>query len=328
MKIVHVGYGYWGANVVRNIARSPMLELAAICDMNPANLDKARNLYGNKIEYERDFEKYLNLQEIDAFALAVQTEPSFDMAKKILAAGKHLFIEKPIATNAERAQILVNMAAERNLILHCDHIMIFHPIIRHIKGIVDSGELGDITSIEVARANLGPIRRDVSAMMDLAVHDLAIVDYLTNGKEPTTVNAVGETLYGQQEALTFLTMKYDGFIVHIKSSWVSPVKERTIMVCGTKKMVIFDDLRSMDKLSIFDCGLVKLEEDDEYGLYEYKVRTGDIVAPYIPQEDALLNSVEHFANCISTGAESLSGGEQSLKVMKVLDKAHECMRQV
>ena len=328
MKIVHVGYGYWGANVVRNIARSPMLELAAICDMNPANLDKARNLYGNKIEYERDFEKYLNLQEIDAFALAVQTEPSFDMAKKILAAGKHLFIEKPIATNAERAQILVNMAAERNLILHCDHIMIFHPIIRHIKGIVDSGELGDITSIEVARANLGPIRRDVSAMMDLAVHDLAIVDYLTNGKEPTTVNAVGETLYGQQEALTFLTMKYDGFIVHIKSSWVSPVKERTIMVCGTKKMVIFDDLRSMDKLSIFDCGLVKLEEDDEYGLYEYKVRTGDIVAPYIPQEDALLNSVEHFANCIRTGTESLSGGEQSLKVMKVLDKAHECMRQV
>jgi len=326
MNVVHVGYGYWGANVVRNIARCSSMELIAICDMNPTNLARAEALYGDKIRYETEYKKLLDSPDIEAFVLAVQTEPSFEMAKDILNAGKHLFIEKPIATNAERAQILTDLAKEKGLILHCDHIMIYHPIIRYIKKVIETGELGEITSIEVARANLGPVRRDVTAMMDLAVHDIAVIDYLTDGKEPLTVHAVGETLYGQQEALTFLTMKYAGFIAHIKSSWVSPVKERTTLVCGTKKMVIFDDLRGMDKLSIFDRGLVRRDEGDEYGLYEYKVRTGDIIVPYIQQEDALYNSIEHFANCVKTGTQSLSGGEQSVKVMKVLDKAHKSMR--
>lgn len=326
MNIVHVGYGYWGANVVKNIARAKDLNLAAICDVNPSQLAKAKYLYGDRIRYEESYKAFLADSDVDMFALAVQVESSFEMAKDILNAGKHLFIEKPIATNAERAQILANLAEEKGLILHCDHIMIYHPIIRYVKRMINSGELGNVTSIEVSRANLGPVRRDVTAMMDLAVHDIAVVDFLTGGKEPLSVHAVGETLYGQQEALTFLTMKYNGFIVHIKSSWVSPVKERTTLVCGTKKMVIFDDLRNMDKLSIFDCGLVRRNENDEYGLYEYKVRTGDIVVPYIQQEDALLNSVEHFVSCVNTNTQSLSGGEQSVKVMKVLDKAHQCMR--
>jgi len=327
MKTVHIGYGYWGVNLVKNISRCGSLDLVAICDMNPSHLEKAKALYGDKLRYEQSHKEFLNKPDVDAFFLAVQTEPSFEIAKDILKAGKHLFIEKPIAVNAERAQILTDLAEEKELILHCDHIMIYHPIIRYIKNIIDTGELGDITSIEVSRANLGPVRRDVTAMMDLAVHDIAVIDYLTGGKEPLSVHAVGETLYGQLEALTFLTLKYDGFIAHIKSSWVSPVKERTTLVCGTKKMVIFDDLRNMDKLSIFDCGLVRHDENDEYGLYEYKVRTGDIVVPYIQQEDALYNSVEHFAKCIQTGTRSLSGGEQSVKVMKVLDKAHKCMRE-
>ena len=326
MNVVHVGYGYWGSNVVKNLARAKDVNLAAICDMNAAQLPKAKAIYGDKIRYESSITTFLNDPDVDAFCLAVQTEPSFEMAKDILNAGKHLFIEKPIATNAERARILTDLAKEKGLILHCDHIMIYHPVIRYIKKMIDSGELGEITNIEVLRSNLGPIRRDVNAMMDLAVHDIAVVDYLTGGKEPVSVHAVGEIMYGQQEALTFLSMKYNGFIVHIKSSWVSPVKERTTLVCGTKKMVIFDDVRNMDKLSVFDCGLVKKDENDAFALYDYKVRNGDIIAPYIPQEDALLNSVEHFVNCVKTKTQSLSGGEQSVKVMKILDKAQQCMR--
>jgi predicted dehydrogenase len=326
MNVVHVGYGYWGANVAKNLARSKKVGLFAVCDMNPENLERAKALYGDSVRYEESYKAFIDNPDVDAFVLAVQTEPSFEIAKDILNAGKHLFIEKPIATNAERAQILTDLAREKNLILHCDHIMIFHPIIRYIKKMVQSGELGDITSIEVSRANLGPVRMDVTAMMDLAVHDIAVVDYLTDGKIPLSVHAVGEKLYGEQETLTFLTMKYDGFIAHIKSSWISPVKERTTLVCGTKKMVIFDDMRGMDKLSIFDCGIVKRDEHDEYGLYEFKARTGDILSPYIPQEDALLNSIEHFADCVKSGTQSISNGEQSVKVMKILDKAHESMR--
>ena len=326
IECVHVGYGYWGANIVKNIMQSNILDLSGVCDKRESQLAKAQGIYGDRVRYEKSYKQFLDSPDVDAFVLSVQTEPSFEIAQEILNAGKHLFIEKPIATNAERAKVLTRIAAKNNLVLHCDHIMIYHPIIQYIKEIMGSGELGEITSIEVSRANLGPVRRDVTAMMDLAVHDIAVVDYLTDGKEPLTVHAEGETLYGQQEALTFLTMKYDGFIVHIKSSWVSPVKERKTTICGTKKMVIFDDLRSMDKLSIFDRGLVRMDKEDAYGLYEYKVRTGDITVPFIPQEDALFNSIEHFANCIMTGTQSLSGGEQSVRVMKVLDKAHNCMR--
>ena len=326
MNVVHVGYGYWGTNIVKNLVRAKDVSLTAICDMNPSQLVKAKALYGDKIKYENSHKAFLNSPDVDAYVLAVQTDPSFEMAKDILNAGKHLFIEKPIATNAARARVLTDLAKEKGLVLHCDHIMIYHPVIRYIKKMIDSGELGEVTNIEVNRANLGPIRRDVNAMMDLAVHDVAVVNYLTGNKKPVSVHAEGQAMYGQQEALTFLTIKYDGFIVHIKSSWVSPVKDRVTLVCGTKKMAVFDDMRNMDKLTIYNCGLDKKDENDEFGLYEYKVRNGDIVAPYIPQEDALLNSIEHFVNCVKTNTQSLSSGEQSTGIMEILDYAHQCMR--
>ena len=326
MNIVHVGYGYWGSNIVKNLVRAKDVNLTAICDMNSSQLVRAKSVYGDKISYENSHTAFLNNPDVDAFILAVQTDPSFEMAKDILNAGKHLFIEKPIATNAERARVLTDLAKSKGLILHCDHIMIYHPVIRYIKKMIDSGEMGDITNIEVYRANLGPIRRDVTAMMDLAVHDVAVVNYLTGSREPLSVHAVGETMYGRQEALTFLTIKYNGFIVHIKSSWVSPVKDRITMVCGTKKMAVFDDTRSENKLSVFDCGLVKKEENDQFALYDYSVRNDGVVFPEIRQEDALLNSIEHFVNCVKTNTHSLSDGEQSTRIMKILDEAHRCMR--
>lgn len=326
MNVVHVGYGYWGSNIVKNLARAKDVSLKAICDMNSVQLDKARAVYGDKLSYENSHKAFLADPTVDAYVLAVQTDPSFEMAKDILNAGKHLFIEKPIATNAERARILTDLAKAKGLIIHCDHIMIFHPVIRYIKKMIDSGEMGDITNIEVYRSNLGPIRRDVTAMMDLAVHDVAVVNYLTGSKDPVSVQAAGQTMYGRQEALSYLLIKYDSFFVSIKSSWVSPVKERTTLVCGTKKMAIFDDLRVADKLTVYNSGLDKIEKSDESSLYEYSVRNGDIVAPYIQQEDALLNSIEHFAACVKNNTQSISGGEQSIKVMKILDTAHERMR--
>ena len=326
MNIVHIGYGHWGANVARNITRTKDATLKAICDMNSAQLTIAKSVFGDTLKYKNSYKSFLGDPDVDAFTLAVQTEPSFEMAKDILNAGKHLFIEKPIATNAERALTLTNLAKEKHLILHCDHIMVYHPVIRYIKKMVDSGELGNITNIEVLRSNLGPVRKDVNAMMDLAVHDIAVVDYLTGGMEPVSIQATGQNMYGQQEALTFLTLIFDNFIAQIKSSWVSPIKERITMVCGTKKMVIFDDSRNMDKLSVYNCGLEKINGNDEFAFYDYKVRNGDIFVPYIPQEDALFNSIEHFVNCANTNTQSISGGEQSVKVMKILDTARQCMK--
>ncbi len=320
VNIVQIGYGYWGTNVARNIMQSRETNMIALSDAVPSRLTAAENVYGSAIsEYTMDYEKYLNDPNVDAFALVIQTEPSFEVAEKILKAGKHLFIEKPMASDAARAEELTQLAHENNVILHTDHIMIFHPIIRYIKKMYDDGVLGDLIYFDISRMNLGPIRKDVNAMMDLAVHDLAVIDYISGGKEPYHVEAIGEKHYGSQETLTYLTLKYDGFLAHIKSSWISPIKERRTMIGGTKKMVIFDDMKTMDKLTIFDQGII--ETGEEYGAYEFKARSGDITIPYIPQEDALRNSIEHFAGCIREGHESLANGEQGIKVIRILDRA-------
>ena len=320
INIVQIGYGYWGTNVARNIMQSKEVRMAALSDSSRARLDAARAVYASEIpDYTTDWEKYLSDPSVDAFALVIQTEPSFEIAKKVLQAHKHLFIEKPMASDTARAEELNRLAHENRVVLHVDHIMIYHPIIRYIKRMYEEGALGDLIYFDISRMNLGPIRRDVNAMLDLAVHDLAVIDFISGGKEPYHVEAIGEKHYGSQETLTYLTLKYDGFLAHVKSSWISPIKERRTMIGGTKKMVIFDDMKTMDKLTIFDQGII--ETGEEYGLYEFKARSGDIMIPYIPQEDALRNSIEHFASCICEGRESLSNGEQGIKVIRILEQA-------
>lgn len=322
VNIVQIGYGYWGTNVARNIMQSRKTNMVALSDAAQSRLVAAQNVYGSAIpDYTADYEKYLDDPNVEAFALVIQTDPSFEIAKKILKAGKHLFIEKPMASDTAKAEELTRLAHENHVVLHTDHIMIFHPIIRYIKKMYDEGALGDLIYFDISRMNLGPIRRDVNAMLDLAVHDLAVIDFISGGKEPYHVEAIGEKHYGTQETLTYLTLKYDGFLAHIKSSWISPIKERRTMIGGTKKMVIFDDMKTMDKLTIFDQGII--ETGEEYGAYEFKARSGDITIPYIPQEDALRNSIEHFAACIREGRESLANGEQGIKVIRILDRAKE-----
>jgi predicted dehydrogenase len=321
INIVQIGYGYWGNNVAKNIVASKNVNLVAICDSSRERLEKARSIYFDLVDYSEDYKIYLNDPTVDAFALVIQTEPSFEVAKEILNAGKHLFIEKPMATNTERALILKKMGEEENLIIHCDHIMVFHPIIRYIKDLYDKGELGDLIYFDISRINLGPIRMDVNSMLDLAVHDLAVIDYISGGKEPFHIEAIGEKRYGSQETLTYLTLKYDGFISHIKSSWISPLKERRMIVAGTKKMIIFDDMKMVDKLTIYDHGIIQIEPSEEYGAYEFKSRTGDISIPYIQNEDALKNSIEHFMDCIREKRPSIAGPDQAIRVIKILDKA-------
>ena len=203
--------------------------------------------------------------------------------------------------------------------------LVYNPVIRYIKEMIRKKELGNVMYIDISRVNLGPVRKDINAMLDLAVHDIAVIDYLIDGLEPDKVNAYGTKFYGDQETITYLTMKCGEILININSSWVSPVKVRRTLIGGTKKMVIFDDV-STDKLHIYDSG-INVEQGNSYGEYEYKTRTGDIYVPHIENEDSLQNSLEHFAMCVKTGTESLSGPTQSLRVMKVLEKAQELLKQ-
>lgn len=327
MNIALIGYGYWGPNVAKNIFANKKLRLHTICDLKQVRLDKAHNLYVEQSLYETDYRKLLRNPEILAVAVAVETSAHFQLVKDALNAGKHVYVEKPFTSTVSEAEELRNLAFEKGLIIHVDHIMMYHPCIQKIRELIVSGELGEFLYIEAMRMNLGQIKKDVSAMADLAVHDLSIIDYLSDGKEPFYIKAVGEKKYNPKESLTFLMLRYHDFIAHIQSSWISPLKERKLIVAGTKKMVVFDDMKpSTEKLTIYDKGVdVVAGSDVEYEDYAVKTRVGDILIPYIPEQDALFNSIDHFATCIESGKPSASGPDQAIRVLKILELADQTM---
>lgn len=327
MNIALIGYGYWGPNVAKNIFANKKLCLHTICDLKQVRLDKAHNLYVEQSNYETDYCKVLNNPEIDAVAVAVQTSAHFQVVKDALNAGKHVYVEKPFTSTVQEAEELTSLATSKGLVIHVDHIMMYHPCIKKIRDLIVADEVGELLYIEAMRMNLGQIKKDVSAMADLAVHDLAIIDYLSDGKEPFYIKAVGEKKYNPKESLTFLMLRYHDFIAHIQSSWISPLKERKLIVAGTKKMVVFDDMKpSTEKLMIYDKGVDVLAGSDvEYADYAVKTRVGDIWIPYIPEQDALFNSIDHFAACVESGKQSASGPEQAIRVLKILEQADQTM---
>jgi predicted dehydrogenase len=322
---VLIGYGYWGPNIAKNLDRSDDFVLRGVCDVDEAKLARARELYGDTIRYYRDYHEVLKDDSVDVCAVALRNDIGQTVARAVLGSGRHLFMEKPMAVRMDDAMTLKRLADADRLIIHVDHILVYNPFIRRIKEMIDNGELGDIISFESNRANLGPhIKQDMNAMWDLAVHDLAIIDYLYDGREALKVDCVGERRFGNQEILTYLTIKYDGFVAMVKSSWFSPMKERSIVISGTKKMIVFDDLKETEKLMIYDKGL-DFNDDifNEYGAYEAKVRTGDIYIPYIEQQDALLAGLTQFAASIREGKPSPTGPEQAMRVLSILNKADE-----
>lgn len=327
MNIALIGYGYWGPNVAKNIFANKKLKLHTICDLKQARLDKAHNLYVEQSRYETDYHKLLGNPEIHAVAVAVETSAHFQVVKDALNAGKHVYVEKPFTSTVREAEELTALAASKELIIHVDHIMMYHPCIQKIRELIVAGELGELMYVEAMRMNLGQIKKDVSAMADLAVHDLSIIDYLSDGKEPFYIKAVGEKKYNPKESLTFLMLRYRDFIAHIQSSWISPLKERKLIVAGTKKMVVFDDMKpSTEKLTIYDKGVDVIAGNDvEYEDYAVKMRVGDIWIPYIPEQDALFNSIDHFAGCIESGRPSASGPEQAIRVLMILEQAEQTM---
>lgn len=326
--IILIGYGYWGPNIAKNIHASKKLNLYGICDMDESKLNKAKAIYGDSVHYYRHYKEVVVNPDVEAVAVALRNDIAQKVAKAVLENKKHLFMEKPIATKIKDAERLKELAEKNGMILHVDHILIFNPFIRRIKEMVQSGDIGELLYFDSSRINLGPhIKNDMNAMWDLAVHDLAVVDYLYGPKEPDHVECFGIKKYSDKEVLTYLTVKYNSFIAIFKSSWISPLKERLMVIGGTKKMIVFDDLKDSEKLMIYDKGFdINSELFNEYGKYETKVRTGDLYVPYIESEDSLLNSLNHFADCMETGTQSIANADQAIRVIKILDLANRKLR--
>lgn len=320
MKIALIGYGYWGPNIAKNLNKTKKADLYAICDADINKLEKARQVYGDSVKYVTDYHAVIN--DVDGFAVALRQDVSYPIAQELLHLKKHLFMEKPLALSTEQVLALGKSSERNGVILHTDHIMVFHPIVRKIKCMMDSGELGELLYFDISRMNLGPhIKNDINAMWDLAVHDLAVIDYLCGGQEAARVTATGMAHFGKREELTYLSIQYQNVIASVRSSWISPVKERRMIVAGTKKMVVFDDVKLDEKMMVYDRGFEISNDFEEYGKYEARVRLGDLNVPHIEMEDILLNSIEHFIDCINEGKESLTNYRQAYRVISILEQA-------
>ena len=277
-----VGYGYWGPNVARNLNVNRQYNLKVICDKKADRIEKARNLYAESVNYTLEFEELLRDPEIDMIALAVETSAHYELAKKVLESNKHVYVEKPFTDNVEQAKELKKIAEQRDLLIHVDHIMVYHPVIRKIKELIDGGELGDIIYFDCSRINLGQLKNDVSSMWDLSVHDLSIIDFITDGAEPKRIKTIGKKAYSCKESITFLTMEFENFIANVTASWLSPIKERRIIIAGTKKMLVYDDVDVLNKLIVYDKGFECID-DMEYDDYVMQTRSGEGIIPKIEQ---------------------------------------------
>ena len=320
ISIALIGYGYWGPNVARNLYKNKQFDFAYICDKKAERLELAKSIYAEAVKYETDFDRIVDDESIDAVALAVETSAHYDLAKRALLKGKHVYVEKPFTDDLSKAVELRDIARERGLKIHVDHIMVYHSIIKLIKGIIETGDLGDIMYFDCSRINLGQLKNDVSSMWDLSVHDLSIIDYLSNGAKPLEVSAMGEKYYSKKESITFLNIKYEGFLANIRSSWLSPIKERRIIIAGTKKMIVYDDVDVLNKLIVYDKGF-DIKENIEYDEYVVKTRNGDALIPKFDQEDALGNSLEHFRQCIVEDKESITDADSAIRMIEILEKA-------
>ena len=320
VNIALVGYGYWGPNVAKQLYANKEYNFEIICDKKTSRLEKAKDLYAESLKYTLDFNEVINDDTIDAVALAVETSAHYELAKQALLAEKDVYVEKPFTDNVKQAEELQKLARDKGRIIHIDHIMVYHPVIKKIRELVSSGELGDVIYFNCSRINLGQLKNDVSVMWDLSVHDLSIIDYLTNGAEPIKVKAIGTRAYSEKESVTFLSLDYGKFLANVTASWLSPIKERRILIAGTKKMLVYDDVDVLNKLIVYDKGFDRIE-DIEYADYVIKTRSGDGIIPKLEQSDALYNSLEQFRQSIVTRKESATNADAAIRIIKILEKA-------
>ena len=321
-----VGYGYWGPNLVRNLFESTDTRVVGVSDMREDRLDQVRKRYPSIIA-TRDYTELLNNPDVDAIAIATPVSSHFTLALQALRAGKHVFVEKPMTSNSEQAMCLIEEAEKRNLILMVDHTFVYGGAVRKIKEVVDSGRLGDIYYYDSTRINLGLFQRDVDVIWDLAVHDLAIMNYVLP-HAPRAVSATGMNhVSGGTENLAYITMFFDEKIIaHVNVNWLSPVKIRRTLLGGSRQMIVYDDMEPSEKVKIYDKGITVSDEPES--LYKALIgyRSGDMCAPQLEVVEALKVEIQHFVDCIRSGAEPLTGGQAGLQVVRILESASLSMK--
>lgn len=314
-KIAIIGYGYWGPNLLRNFYETSDCEVLYVCDTDLQRLKLVRKRYPLVI-LTTNYDEILKDPDLDAVVIAVPAKFHYEIAKKALVVSKDVLIEKPMTLIAKEASQLVEIAKKNKRILMVDHTFLFTEAIKKLKEIMDSKTLGDIIYIDCVRINLGLIQNDSNVLFDLAVHDIAILKYLL-GNDPKKVSAIGKKYFGKQEEIGYITLEYpQNIIVNLHVSWLSPLKVRKIMIIGTKRMVVYDDVEISEKIKIYDKGI---ETDKIQTRINY--RTGDTSSPNLPIKEGLSVMCNEFIKSIITRKFPISDGYFGLKVIEVLEDA-------
>lgn len=322
-----IGYGYWGPNLARNLAEADGAQIVAVSDLSAMRLANAQRRYPNVFATNVAFD-LIHHSDVDAVVIATPLSTHFELALNALRAGKHVLVEKPITPTIEQGQQLIDEAARRQLTLMVDHTFVYTPAVHKMHELVTTGALGDIYYYDSVRVNLGLFQRDTNVIWDLAVHDLAIMNYVLP-MQPCAVSATGMShINGQFENIAYLTLFFDApIIAHLHVNWLAPVKVRRTLLGGSKKMIVYDDLQPSEKIKVYDKG-VTVDGDPE-SVYKMLVgyRAGDMWAPQLAMTEALKTEMSHFVECINTRQRPLTDGEVGLQVVRILDAASKSMAQ-
>jgi predicted dehydrogenase len=321
-----IGYGYWGPNIARNIQANQDLKLASICDRSEKSLARASKLYPD-VRLTSDANELIQSPGIDAVAIVTPVWTHYELAKAALLNNKHVFIEKPFTSTSDQARELVELAESRGLTIMVDHTFLFTGAVRKIKSLVEDDTLGKLYYYDSTRVNLGLFQHDVNVLWDLAPHDLAIIDYLIGGT-PNAIVATGESHVNDMADVAYLTLYYpEKVIAHVCVNWLSPVKVRSTLIGGERKMLVWNDLEADEKIRIYDKG-VKVTAQE--GVYEALVsyRSGDMWAPKIEATEALKLELGYFAECVNGGATPFNDGKAGLRIVEMLEAAERSLSKI
>ena len=319
-----LGYGYWGPNIVRNFASLEGTKVEAVCDKSASALGRLRRAHPT-ISAVEDSEEILRSPNIDAVAVITPVWTHYELAKKALENGKHVFVEKPFTSNAAQASELIELAERKNLKIMVDHTFLFTGAVRKIQELMKKGVLGDLYYYDSVRVNLGLFQHDVNVIWDLAPHDLSIMDFIIDQRAEAVV-ATGQCHLNGHEDIAYITLYFpQNVIAHVNVNWLSPVKVRTTLIGGQKKMLVWNDLEADEKIKVYDKG-VDITSADGVRQLLVNYRSGDMWSPQIEQVEALRSELSYFAECINKNETPVNDGHAGLRVVEMLEAAEKSIK--
>ncbi|HEY6402985.1 MAG TPA: Gfo/Idh/MocA family oxidoreductase [Blastocatellia bacterium] len=324
--IAIVGYGYWGPNLARNFAETEGASLAMVCDADPRRRALAQKRFPALV-CAADFDEALRNPDVNAVAIATPVHTHYELAKRAIKAGKHVLVEKPMTSRVDEAEELVALAEKNGVVLMVDHVFVYSPPVLKMKEMVAQGRLGKLFFIDSVRINLGLFQHDVNVVWDLAPHDLSIVDFLVD-RLPVSLSAYGTTHANHDiEDVAYLNLDYGaGLIANFHVNWLSPVKVRQMIIGGSERSLIYNDLHVDEKIKVYDRGIDVGEDPEQRHKAMISYRSGDVWSPNLATREPLSRMAEHFVSCIKSGQQPVSNGKTGVRIVKILDAAQRSIK--